>query len=60
MRSMLCVPYFEKALYEMDEEAVTPASIQQLADQVTATTSNNYNHLEPLQPSHLEPLQLHI
>jgi len=34
MRSMLCVPYFEKALYELDEEAVTPAGIQQLADQI--------------------------
>lgn len=29
---MLAVPYFEKALYELPEERVTPAELQALAD----------------------------
>lgn len=34
LRSMLAVPYFEKALYELPEERVTPAELQALADDV--------------------------
>lgn len=31
---MLAVPYFEKALYELPEEQLTPEAVQALADQV--------------------------
>lgn len=31
---MLAVPYFEKALYELPEEQVTPEVVRQLADKV--------------------------
>jgi len=34
LRSMLSVPYFEKALYEMPEEDLSAASIQALADKI--------------------------
>ena len=34
VRSMLAVPFFEKALYEMPEERVTPEEVLALADQV--------------------------
>jgi hypothetical protein len=34
LRSMIAVPYFEKALYEMPEEQLTSASLMALADQV--------------------------
>lgn len=34
LRSMLAVPYFEKALYELPEEEVTPERILQLADEI--------------------------
>ena len=34
LRSMLAVPYFEKALYELPEERVTPAELAALADDV--------------------------
>jgi len=34
LRSMIAVPYFEKALYEMPEEQLTAASLMALADQV--------------------------
>jgi hypothetical protein len=34
LRAMLAVPYFEKALYEMDEAALSGASLQALADEV--------------------------
>mmetsp|Transcript_38748 Transcript_38748/g.43422 ORF Transcript_38748/g.43422 Transcript_38748/m.43422 type:complete len:676 (+) Transcript_38748:59-2086(+) len=34
LRAMIAVPYFEKALYEMPEQNLTPASIRALADQV--------------------------
>ena len=33
---MLSVPYFEKALYELPEEEVTPQRILALADEVEA------------------------
>lgn len=36
VRSMLSVPYFEKALYELPEEEVTPQRILELADEVEA------------------------
>lgn len=36
VRAMLAVPYFEKALYELPEEQVTPATLQALADDVEA------------------------
>ncbi len=32
LRSMLAVPYFEKALYELPEERVTPDELKALAD----------------------------
>ena len=32
VRSMLAVPFFEKALYELPEEQVTPEAIIALAD----------------------------
>ena len=31
---MLAVPYFEKRLYELPEDEVTPEKVQQLADSV--------------------------
>merc|ERR1712008_643451 len=34
LRSMLVVPYFEKALYELPEEKLTRDYILQLADQI--------------------------
>eukprot|EP00877_Chromochloris_zofingiensis_P006150 jgi/Chrzof1/1789/Cz10g21060.t1 len=34
LRAMLAVPYFEKALYELPEDKVTPQRIQELADTV--------------------------
>ena len=34
LRGMLAVPYFEKALYEMNEEDVTAESIKALADKI--------------------------
>jgi oligoendopeptidase F len=34
LRAMLSVPYFEKALYELPDDQVTPAGIQALADKV--------------------------
>jgi Angiotensin-converting enzyme/Peptidase family M3 len=34
LRSMLCVPYFEKALYELPEDEVTADRVQALADEV--------------------------
>ena len=36
VRTMLSVPYFEKALYELPEEEVTPQGILALADEVEA------------------------
>jgi hypothetical protein len=32
LRGMLAVPYFEKALYEMPPEELTPQAIMDLAD----------------------------
>ncbi len=32
LRSMLAVPYFEKALYELPEDRVTPDELKALAD----------------------------
>ena len=34
LRGMLAVPYFEKALYEMDEAELSAASIAALADRI--------------------------
>eukprot|EP01063_Lacrimia_lanifica_P016002 TRINITY_DN22630_c0_g1_i1.p1 TRINITY_DN22630_c0_g1~~TRINITY_DN22630_c0_g1_i1.p1 ORF type:complete len:633 (+),score=226.34 TRINITY_DN22630_c0_g1_i1:33-1931(+) len=34
VRSMLIVPYFEKALYELPEEEVTPENVLRLADEI--------------------------
>jgi hypothetical protein len=34
LRAMLAVPYFERALYEMDEKDLSGASLQALADEV--------------------------
>ncbi|KAF8067346.1 pam-b [Scenedesmus sp. PABB004] len=34
VRAMLAVPYFEKALYELPEEGVTPEALQALADEI--------------------------
>ena len=34
LRGMLAVPYFEKALYEMDEDALSAAAVLELADAV--------------------------
>lgn len=34
LRAMLAVPYFEKHLYELPEEEVTPAHLVQLAGEV--------------------------
>eukprot|EP01059_Diplonema_ambulator_P009016 TRINITY_DN1878_c0_g1_i1.p1 TRINITY_DN1878_c0_g1~~TRINITY_DN1878_c0_g1_i1.p1 ORF type:complete len:646 (+),score=284.41 TRINITY_DN1878_c0_g1_i1:996-2933(+) len=34
VRSMLIVPYFEKALYELPEEEVTSENIQRIADEI--------------------------
>lgn len=34
LRSMLAVPYFEKALYELPEERVTPDELKALADEI--------------------------
>ena len=34
LRSMLSVPYFEKALYEMAEEDITVKAIVELADRI--------------------------
>ncbi|GBF88826.1 oligoendopeptidase f [Raphidocelis subcapitata] len=34
VRAMLAVPYFEKALYELPEDQVTPEALQALADDV--------------------------
>lgn len=34
VRSMLAVPFFEKALYELPEERVTPEEVLALADQI--------------------------
>eukprot|EP00980_Cylindrotheca_fusiformis_P008885 scaffold1900_cov123-Cylindrotheca_fusiformis.AAC.11 len=34
LRSMISVPYFEKALYELPDDEVTPERIQTLADEV--------------------------
>jgi len=34
LRSMICVPYFEKALYELKDDDVNPAAIQALADRI--------------------------
>ena len=34
VRSMLAVPFFEKALYEMPEEQVTPDAVTALADSI--------------------------
>ena len=36
LRSMLSVPYFERALYELPEAEVTPQRILELADEVEA------------------------
>ena len=36
LRAMLAVPYFEKALYELDAAALTPARVQALAEEVEA------------------------
>lgn len=33
---MLAVPYFEKALYEMPEDQLTPEAVQALADEIEA------------------------
>ena len=33
LRSMLAVPYFEKALYELPEERVTPDELKAVADE---------------------------
>lgn len=34
LRSMLCVSYFEKALYELPESELTPDKVQALADEI--------------------------
>ena len=34
LRGMLAVPYFEKALYEMDEKELTAENIQKVADEI--------------------------
>ena len=34
LRAMIAVPYFEKALYEMDEEDLSAESIKALADKI--------------------------
>ena len=34
LRGMLAVPYFEKALYELPDEEVTPVRVQALADEI--------------------------
>lgn len=34
LRSMLAVPYFEKALYEMPEDQLTPENVLALADKI--------------------------
>jgi len=34
LRAMICVPYFEKALYELPEEALTAQRVAQLADEI--------------------------
>jgi len=36
LRAMLAVPYFEKALYELPDDEVTPAAVAALADRVEA------------------------
>jgi hypothetical protein len=34
LRAMLSVPYFEKRLYELPEDQLTPANILKIADEV--------------------------
>ena len=34
LRGMIAVPYFEKALYEMDEKDLTPENVLKVADEV--------------------------
>jgi hypothetical protein len=47
LRSMIAVPYFEKALYEMPEEQLTAASLMALADKVRPYNVNRTTHVEP-------------
>ncbi|KAI8467008.1 MAG: hypothetical protein J3K34DRAFT_431916 [Monoraphidium minutum] len=37
VRAMLAVPYFEKALYELPDDEVTPAALEALADRIEAS-----------------------
>jgi hypothetical protein len=42
LRSMLAVPYFEKALYELPDDEVTQASVQALANRIEAEVQGGF------------------
>ncbi|KAL0205477.1 hypothetical protein P9112_000784 [Eukaryota sp. TZLM1-RC] len=48
LRAMLLVPFFEKALYELPEESVTPHNVQDLADRIEKWLLNGLLSPRPL------------
>jgi len=53
LRSMLAVPYFEKALYELKEEDLTPENVQALADRIEAEVQGGLSARPLLSVPHL-------
>lgn len=53
VRSMLAVPFFEKALYELAEEQVTPEALTALADSIEGDVEGGLAGRWPLTSSSL-------
>ena len=53
LRGMIAVPYFEKALYELPDEEVTPARVMALADEVEAKVQGGLSPRPLLSVPHL-------
>ncbi|GAX18449.1 hypothetical protein FisN_2Lh103 [Fistulifera solaris] len=53
LRAMLAVSYFEKALYELPEEAITVEKIEKLADQIETTIQGGLSPRPLLSVPHL-------
>jgi oligoendopeptidase F len=53
LRSMLAVPYFEKALYELPEEEISAEKIQSLADEIELKIQGGFSPRPLLSVPHI-------
>ncbi|KIY92383.1 oligoendopeptidase F [Monoraphidium neglectum] len=53
VRAMLAVPYFEKALYELPDDQVTPAALEALADRVEKEIQGGFSPRPLLSVPHI-------